>query len=141
MNGILVPLTSVMLQLRGGVACAALTTEEAEQEVCLESFPLGDGQWHTLHVGRYGHNLGIGVDECDGWKQNDTLPSLSSTTEHGEMHGFMVAPPAPLLVDKKDGVFLGGIPEFVSLSLVAVHDDLTDSKGNVACLPHYTENP
>ncbi|XP_045131274.1 putative neural-cadherin 2 isoform X2 [Portunus trituberculatus] len=118
---------SLKLRLRGGVACAVLTTEETEQEVCLESFPLGDGQWHTLHVGRHGHNLGIGVDECDGWKQNDTLPSLSSTTDHGEMHGFMVAPPAPLLVDKKDGVFLGGIPEFVSLSLVAVHDDLTDS--------------
>lgn len=138
MNRIVILLTRAMLQLRGGVACTALTTEETEQEVCLESFPLGDGQWHTLHVGRHGDNLGIGVDECDGWKQNDSLPSLRSTTDHGEMHGFMVAPPAPLLVDKKDGVFLGGIPEFVSLSLVAVHDDLTDSKRNVFHPTHYT---
>ena len=137
MNKMLTPLTNVTLQLRSGVACAALTTEEAMREVCLESFPLEDGQWHTLQVGRYGHNLAIGVDECDGWKQNDTLASLHTDTNHGELQDFFLPPPTPLRVDKKDGVLLGGIPEFVSLSLVAVHDDLSDSKTNTLYLPHY----
>ena len=124
-------LTNVTLQLRGGVACATLSTEDAVREVCLESFPLGDGQWHTLHVGRYGHNLAIGVDDCDGWKQNETLASLRTSTDHGELRDLYLPPPTPLTVDRKDGVLLGGIPEFVSLSLVAVHDDLTDSKRNI----------
>lgn len=128
MNDIQTQLTIVTLQLRGGVACVALTTEEAMQEVCLESFPLGDGQWHTLHVGRHGHNLAIGVDECDGWKQNETLPSLHTGSNHQD---HPMPRPTPLRVDRKDGVLLGGIPEFVSFSLVAVHDDLTDSKKNI----------
>lgn len=116
------------MQLRSGVACMALTADEATREVCLESFPLGDGQWHTLRTGRHGHNLIIAVDDGDGWKQNATLASLHTDSDDMELQDILTQPPTPLLVDKKDGVLLGGIPEFVSLSLVAVHDDLTNSK-------------
>lgn len=117
-----------MMQLRSGVACMALTADEAAREVCLESFPLGDGQWHTLRMARYGHNLIIAVDDGDGWKQNATLASLHTDSDGMELQDIFTQPPTPLQVDKKDGVLLGGIPEFVSLSLVAVHDDLTNSK-------------
>lgn len=38
--------------------------------------------------------------------------------------------PMPLMVDKHDGVTVGGLPEFVSVSLVSVHQDLHDSESS-----------
>ncbi|XP_042220391.1 putative neural-cadherin 2 [Homarus americanus] len=131
-DGLLLQLTAIQqsnalrIRLRGGIACASVSggVEWVLQEVCLESFPLGDGSWHTIRVGRHGHNLVISVDDGNGWRQNETLTSLLTTTVHGEMKAVVDNPPRPLTVDTKYGTIVGGIPEFVNRSLLTVHDDL-----------------
>ncbi|XP_071513325.1 putative neural-cadherin 2 [Panulirus ornatus] len=133
-NGLLMQLASnqqshaLKLQLRGGVACASVYgVELAVQEVCLESFPLGDGLWHTIQVGRHGHNLIISVDDGDGWRQNNTLASLFTTLGLRGMQAVTAVPPMPINVDKQDGTTLGGVPEFKGLSLITVYEDLQES--------------
>nr|XP_045603729.1 putative neural-cadherin 2 isoform X2 [Procambarus clarkii]XP_045603730.1 putative neural-cadherin 2 isoform X2 [Procambarus clarkii] len=120
---------ALKLCVRGGVACASVSGPESTlQEACLESFPLGDGSWHTLRVSRHGPNLIISVDDGDGWRQNETLASLVSSVNLADVHPLAATlPPAPVTVDKQDGVTVGGVPEFEELRLVAVHDDLQDS--------------
>ncbi|XP_071513117.1 putative neural-cadherin 2 [Panulirus ornatus] len=132
-NGLLVQLASsqqscaLELHLRGGVACASVSGAEwSVQEVCVEGFPLGDGSWHMIQVGRHGHNLIISVDDGDGWRQNETLIFQITTTSHGDMQAVVVAPPMPITIDKENGVTLGGIQEFIGLNLVAVHNDFQD---------------
>nr|XP_045603724.1 putative neural-cadherin 2 isoform X2 [Procambarus clarkii]XP_045603725.1 putative neural-cadherin 2 isoform X2 [Procambarus clarkii] len=132
-EGLLMQLTdsqqthALKLHLRGGVACACVSgVERALQEVCLEGFPVGDGAWHTIRVGRHGHNLIISVDDSDGWRQNETLTTLLTTTIHGDMQAVVNEPPAPLSLDMEDGILVGGIPKFVDHTLLTVHDDLQD---------------
>nr|XP_045604889.1 putative neural-cadherin 2 [Procambarus clarkii] len=110
------------IHLRAGVACASVTgVGWAEQTVCVEGRPVGDGRWHTLTAQRLGDNLLVAVDDGDSWsRRNDSLPRLSSTTPDG-------AWPPPLAVDKHDAATLGGLPEFVGVRLVAVHHDLNDT--------------
>ncbi|XP_069186784.1 putative neural-cadherin 2 [Procambarus clarkii] len=133
-NGLLMQLSTskqshaLKLYARGGVMCASISgIEWGMQEVCLEGFPLGDGSWHTLRVGRHGHNLIISVDDSDEWRKNETLASFFTTTILGDIRALVAAPPLPITVDKQDGLIMGGIPEFESLSLVTVHDDLQHS--------------
>lgn len=91
----------------------------------MEGRPVSDGAWHTVWAERHGHNLLVGVDDGDGWRRNESLATL----EVGEKaEGRNATPPAPLHVDKHDGVTLGGLPEFVGVSLIAVRDDLKDSE-------------
>lgn len=61
----------------------------------------------------------MSVDDGDGWRLNETLASLTASSRLG--------PPSPLRVDKHDGVTVGGLPEFVGVDLVTVHDDLQDT--------------
>ncbi|ROT84263.1 Cj-cadherin [Penaeus vannamei] len=113
------------LQLRAGVACASVSGAGwAARAACVEGRPVGDGAWHTVRAERHGHNLLVSVDDGDGWRRNESLVTL----EEGEKaEGRNSTPPAPLHVDKHDGVTLGGLPEFVGVSLIAVREDLKDT--------------
>ncbi|MPC09092.1 Neural-cadherin [Portunus trituberculatus] len=107
-------------QLQAGVPCATVSGAGwAAQRVCVERRPLGDGTWHTVAVERHGHNLLVSVDDGDGWRRNETLASLTIPGVEG--------PPPPLTVDKHNGVTVGGLPEFTTVDLVTVHDDLQDT--------------
>ncbi|MPC21297.1 Neural-cadherin [Portunus trituberculatus] len=108
------------LHLRAGVACASMSGAGwGERVACVEGRPLGDGLWHTIRAERSGHNLVLSVDDGDGWRRNESLVSFLSDP-------ITVTRPAPLLVDKHDGVSVGGIPEFSGVTLITVHDDLHD---------------
>lgn len=82
--------------------------------------PLGDGAWHTITAERWGHSLLVRVDDGDDWRCNETLVGLTSRAS--------LAPPEPLRVDKHEGVTVGGLPQFMGVELMAVQDDLQDSK-------------
>lgn len=113
------------LQLQAGVACASVSGAGwAARRTCVERRPLGDGIWHTVAVERHGHNLRVSVDDGDGWCLNETLASLETPVGAGR--------PPPLMVDKHDGVTVGGLPEFLGVNLVTVHDDLQDSESRAA---------
>ncbi|XP_042242202.1 putative neural-cadherin 2 isoform X2 [Homarus americanus] len=110
------------LHLRAGVACVSVSGAGwAARAACVEGRPVGDGAWHTVRAERHGHNLVISVDDGDGWRRNETLASLLNPAQDTS------TPPAPLEVDKHDGVTVGGVPEFAGVSLTTVHDDLTES--------------
>lgn len=82
---------------------------------------MGDGSWHTVRAERRGHNLILSVDDGDGWRRNESLVSLLPLPAAAR-------PPTPLLVDKHDGVSVGGIPEFSGVKLITVLNDLHDSE-------------
>ncbi|XP_071534242.1 putative neural-cadherin 2 [Panulirus ornatus] len=112
------------IYLRGGVACASLSgSGRAAREACVEGRPVGDGAWHTVTAERHGHNLVISVDDGDGWRRNESLVTLGTP----DAEGTPTEPPTPLDVDANGGVLVGGLPEFVGVSLVNVFDDLTDT--------------
>ncbi|XP_063878060.1 putative neural-cadherin 2 isoform X3 [Scylla paramamosain] len=107
-------------QLQAGVACASVSGAGwTVRRACVQRRPLGDGVWHTVAAERHGNNLLVRVDDGDGWHLNESLPSL--TIPGG------LEPPPPLDVDKHDGVTVGGLPEFMGVDLVTVHDDLQDT--------------
>lgn len=81
---------------------------------------------HELHrdvtflhpsLARYGEWLELQADEGDGLLYN-TTPTPSS------LRGWT----APLLVDRHEGVHVGGSPEYVGVSLHAVHSDFRDGE-------------
>lgn len=88
---------------------------------CVEGRPVGDGLWHTVRAERRGHNLILRVDDGDGWRRNESLVSLLPLPA-------AAFPPEALVVDKHDGISVGGIPEFSGVKLIAVQDDLHDSE-------------
>ncbi|XP_069159473.1 uncharacterized protein [Procambarus clarkii] len=112
------------LHLRAGVACVSVSGAGwATRAACVEGRPVGDGAWHTIVAERHGHNLAVSVDDGDGWRRNESLVSL---LQGPGARGVRVSP-GPLEVDKHDGVTVGGMPEFAGVSLVTVHEDLSDS--------------
>ncbi|XP_071534217.1 putative neural-cadherin 2 [Panulirus ornatus] len=112
------------IYLRGGVACASLSgSGRAAREACVEGRPVGDGAWHTVTAERHGHNLVISVDDGDGWRRNESLVTLGTP----DAEGTPTEPPTPLDVDEEEGVTVGGLPEFVGVSLIRVLDDLKES--------------
>ncbi|XP_064095252.1 LOW QUALITY PROTEIN: putative neural-cadherin 2 [Macrobrachium nipponense] len=119
------------IRLRGGIVCASLSgTAWKTTEACVEGYLLSDGEWHTIWVERHGHNLLVSVDDGDGWRHNETLPSLvmasSRSAGGGDPQDLASVAPVPLVVDKQDGVTVGGLPEYVGVSLVTVHEDLSN---------------
>ncbi|CAL4133360.1 unnamed protein product, partial [Meganyctiphanes norvegica] len=125
-DGLLVQLAAhhraaaLALHLRGGVACASLSSVgAASQGTCVDGRLLNDGTWHTVAAERHGNNLIVTVDDGDTWRRNESLPVFT-----GEEVGRL---PATLKVDKQDGVTVGGLPEFIGVDLASVHDDLADS--------------
>lgn len=105
------------------MACASVSGagwETHQQQLCVQQRPLGDGAWHTIVAERWGHNLLVSVDDGDTWRRNETLRSLTFPRGAG--------PPQPLRVEKHNGVTVGGLPEFMDMALIYVHDDLQDSE-------------
>lgn len=90
---------------------------------------MGDGSWHIVKAERHGHNLILSVDDGDGWRRNESLVSLLPLPA-------AATPPTPILVDKHDGVSVGGIPEFSGVKLITVLDDLHGSKYPPLVLAH-----
>ncbi|XP_071536341.1 putative neural-cadherin 2 isoform X3 [Panulirus ornatus] len=111
---------ALSLHLRAGVACVSVSgVGWVTREACVEGKPLGDGAWHTVTAERHGDNLVISVDDGDDWRRNESLAMLEGRGGRGGAR-----PPTTLQVDKHDGVSVGGVPEFLALSLVTVHHDL-----------------
>ncbi|KAK4315393.1 hypothetical protein Pmani_013310 [Petrolisthes manimaculis] len=111
------------LHLREGVPCATfwgpnLTTRVA----CVEGRGVSDGEWHVVFAERHGDNLIVYVDDGDGWRRNESLASLG-WEEDGD--GPVTLPP-PLLVDKHEGVTVGGRPDLAGTKLLGVEEDLID---------------
>nr|XP_045594622.1 neural-cadherin-like isoform X2 [Procambarus clarkii] len=133
--------SALNLQLRAGVACVSVSgVGWVAREACVLGRPLHDGAWHVVRTERHGHNLVISVDDGDLWLRNETLATLDvmsapgggengrgvRTPPPGTSPRGPLPPPPPLEVDRHDGVTVGGVPEFVGVSLVAVHHDLHD---------------
>ncbi|KAK8405263.1 hypothetical protein O3P69_001675 [Scylla paramamosain] len=97
----------VCLQMR--LHPAALT------HLCLSEVPLADGEWHTVYVHRQGEWAELHVDEGDG-------PLYNATSTPAATQGWSTS----LLVDRQEGVHVGGSPEYVGVSLYIVHHDFHD---------------
>lgn len=66
---------------------------------------------------RQGQWAEVEVDEGDG-------PLYNATPTPSTLQGWST----PLLVDKREGVHVGGSPEYVGVSLYTVHHDFHDGK-------------
>lgn len=104
-------------------------------EACVEGRAVGDGEWHTVFGERHGNNLLAGVDDGDGWRRNESLASLQAwrtrSRGRGSGRGDSLPPfpaPVPLLVDKHEGVAVGGQPVLVGGKVVGVTDDLSEGE-------------
>ncbi|XP_047482584.1 neural-cadherin-like [Penaeus chinensis] len=99
--------------LEGGHVCAKLMLHPApEVQLCLAHAHLSDGVWHSVRVERYGQWVELVVDEGDG-------PLYNTTPTPDALGGWS----APLLLDRQEGVLVGGSPEYVGVSLFTVHHD------------------
>ncbi|XP_045138941.1 putative neural-cadherin 2 isoform X2 [Portunus trituberculatus] len=123
------------MHLRSGIVCASLTSAGmGVREACVEGRSVGDGAWHTVFGERHGDNLLVGVDDGDGWRRNESLPSLWAWSGHarGRLRGGPdLSPPFPqpvaLLVDKHEGVTVGGLPKLMGVKVMGVAEDLTEA--------------
>ena len=107
------------------------------REACVAGRGVGDGAWHTVFGERHGHNLLVGVDDGDGWRRNETLPSLRAGRERAQGRGDGLSdtstppplpPPVALVLDKHEGVTVGGLPRLVGVKVVGVAEDLTEGE-------------
>ncbi|XP_045132549.1 putative neural-cadherin 2 [Portunus trituberculatus] len=121
------------LHLRSGIVCVSLTGAGVGlREACVEGRSVGDGAWHTVFGERHGVNLLVGVDDGDGWRRNDSLVSLQEWHGRGRGRGdgrgdaLPFPPPVPILVDKHEGVTVGGRPKSEGGEVVDVTEDLAD---------------
>jgi len=90
--------------------------------VCLPHGVISDGLWHTVKAYRYGHQLMLEVDDADQhYRRNETLLMLSE--EARDMKA-----PHRLLIDKQDGISMGGKPYFAGINVINVEDDFYESK-------------
>ncbi|XP_042237522.1 putative neural-cadherin 2 isoform X2 [Homarus americanus] len=104
------------LHLVGGHVCLKLLLHPtALTHLCLSQVLLTDGEWHTVYVHRYGTWAELQVDEGDG-------PLYNATPTPATLHGWKT----PLLIDRQEGVHVGGSPEYVGVSLYTVHHDFLD---------------
>ncbi|XP_050721664.1 putative neural-cadherin 2 isoform X2 [Eriocheir sinensis] len=125
------------LHLRSGIVCASLTGAGMGmdiREACVEGRGIGDGAWHTVFGERHGDNLLVGVDDSDGWRRNESLPSLQAWRGRSRGQGSgsgdslpPFPPPVALLVDKHEGVTVGGQPVLVGGKVVGVTEDLAEA--------------
>lgn len=76
-------------------------------------------------LARHGEWLELLADEGDG-------PFYNTTATPSSLHGWT----APLLVDRHEGVHVGGSPEYVGVSLQAVHSDFRDGECRAVCYFH-----
>ena len=91
-------------------------------EACLPAESVNDGVWHTVTARRFGHQLLLEIDDADQfYERNDTVVMLAQDSASMES-------PHKLLVDKQDGICLGGKPHFDGINVVGVEEDFYDSK-------------
>ncbi|XP_045111838.1 putative neural-cadherin 2 isoform X1 [Portunus trituberculatus] len=106
----------MVIHLAAGHLCVQLTLHpRAKSLLCLSRSHLSDGRWHSVTASRHGEWLELLADEGDGLLYNTTATPSS-------LYGWT----APLLVDRHEGVHVGGSPEYVGVSLQAVHSDFRD---------------
>ncbi|XP_069191341.1 LOW QUALITY PROTEIN: putative neural-cadherin 2 [Procambarus clarkii] len=104
------------LQLTAGHLCLQLVLHHRpDTQLCLSRAHLNDGKWHDVMASRYGGWMELLVDEGDG-------PLYNTTPTPPSLLGWML----PLVVDRHEGVHVGGSPEYVGVSLHAVHNDYRD---------------
>ncbi|XP_069196001.1 putative neural-cadherin 2 isoform X2 [Procambarus clarkii] len=106
---------AVLHLVDGHVCLKMLLHPTALIHLCLSQVLLTDGEWHTVYVRRYGQWVELQVDEGDGALYN-------ATPTPATLQGWST----PLLIDKQEGVHVGGSPEYVGVSLYTVHYDFHD---------------
>lgn len=83
-----------------------------ESEITLSVVHVDDGQWHFLQLKRYGSAVILEIDGGEGKNYNETF----SFTGHQW-----------LTIDKQEGVFAGGKPEFTGVKTFEVTSDYQNS--------------
>ncbi|KAF2364929.1 Laminin G domain [Trinorchestia longiramus] len=90
-------------------------------EACLPADVVSDGQWHTVTARRYGHELLLEVDDADDARhRNESLVMLDEAAK-------LMRAPHRLVVDKQDGICMGGLPYFAGINVLSVDKDFYDS--------------
>ncbi|XP_071516734.1 putative neural-cadherin 2 [Panulirus ornatus] len=101
-----------LVQLVGGRACVLLQLHpDPPRSLCLTQAQLTDGSWHHLVATRHGSATFLTADDGDG-----ELYNASVSLEGRQL----------LAVDRQDGVYVGGSPEYVGLALFNIHGDFHD---------------
>ena len=96
--------------------------DESESQVCLPSSVVTDGMWHTVIASRHGHNLLLEIDDGDQiYERNETLLTLEKMLSD-------LGPPSKLVVDKQDGISMGGKPYFSGINVINVGEDFYESE-------------
>ncbi|XP_047487091.1 putative neural-cadherin 2 [Penaeus chinensis] len=104
------------VHLVGGQVCLKLALHQSPTiHLCLQQVHLNDGKWHAVRIERFGQWAELVVDEGDG-------PLYNATATPSSLQGWST----PFLVDRQEGVHVGGSPEYVGVSLFTVHHDFHD---------------
>jgi hypothetical protein len=83
-----------------------------ELEIMLSAVHVDDGQWHFLQLHRYGSTVLLEMDGGEGKNYNETFTFTG--------HQW-------LSIDKQEGVFAGGKPEFTGVKTFEVNSDYQNS--------------
>ncbi|XP_068228176.1 neural-cadherin-like [Palaemon carinicauda] len=125
-------IANISLRLQSGIACASImNSEKLIKSACISGRPLGDGLWHTLKIECHGHNMLISVDDGDGIRQNNSLPSLNnhqSATDR-DQQGFAGLSNLllPFEIDQDNRVTVGGNLDQEDTGLGPDDEDLEDT--------------
>lgn len=92
----------------------------------MEGRGIGDGLWHTISGEQHGDSLVASVDDGDGWRRNESLALLPlREARRGLSDVRRVTSPKVLLVNRLEGVTVGGVPRVIEGKLAAVTEDLS----------------
>ncbi|KAB7505370.1 Neural-cadherin, partial [Armadillidium nasatum] len=86
--------------------------------LCLTKYPINDGHWHSVFASRLGHHLILHVDDGENWQYNETLLM--------EDYKYTNRPSINFWVDIREGVSIGGVPEYIKHNISIVYEDLKD---------------
>ena len=104
-----------------GIDYMTASTSGLSSPICVSSMSIADGKWHDVRIERQGHNLVLEIDDGDGIKRNDSLVPLIMPED-------VVNPPGKFEPNDQEGIVLGGVPEFVGIRVVTIHQDLKHCK-------------
>lgn len=96
---------------------------ENSNNVCITQQKVTDGEWHSVFAARFGHSLVLQLDAGEAWQFNETLPLFGAKRNLTE--------PVNFWVDIREGVLVGGIPEYIKRNVSLVLQDLSDGKKSV----------
>jgi hypothetical protein len=83
-----------------------------EYQIGLTSVQVDDGQWHFVKIQRYGSAIMMEIDGGEGKNYNESF------TFQGHQW---------LSIDKQEGIFVGGKPEFTNVKSIEVNSDYHNS--------------